>query len=42
MNNNINWGIWGGKTAPNRRSLKRYRYARNGHEPRLPLNSVII
>ena len=42
MNNNINWGIWGGKTAPNRRSLKRYRYARNGHEPPLPLNSVII
>lgn len=39
--NNINWGIWGGRTAPNRRSLRRYRYARNGHEPRLPLNSEI-
>ena len=40
--NNIQWGIWGGKTAANRRSMKRYNYARNGHEPRLPLNSVII
>ena len=42
MNNRIDYGIWGGKTAANRRSMRRYRYARNGHEPRLPMNSVII
>ena len=42
MVNNIQYGIWGGKTAPNRRSMKRYRYKRNGKEPHLPSGSVIL
>lgn len=42
MTNNIQYGIWGGKTAQNRRSLKRYRYRRNGREPHMPSSSVIL
>jgi WhiB family transcriptional regulator, redox-sensing transcriptional regulator len=41
MNNNINWGIWGGKTAPNRRSIKRQRYPRYGNDIRPSSNSVL-
>lgn len=41
MVNNINWGIWGGKTAPNRRSMKRYRYPRYGDDIRPSSNSVL-
>ena len=42
MNNNINWGIWGGKTAPNRRSLKRQRYPRYGNDIRISSNRITL
>lgn len=42
MNNRIDYGIWGGKTAANRRSLRRYRYRRAGKDPSLPVNSVVL
>jgi WhiB family redox-sensing transcriptional regulator len=42
MNNNINWGIWGGRTAPNRRSMKRYRYSRHGKPASFPPTSTLL
>jgi len=42
MNNRIDYGIWGGKTAANRRSIRRYKYRREGKDPFPPMNSAIL
>lgn len=42
MNNRIDYGIWGGLTAANRRTMRRYQYRRNGKEPSFPPNSVFL
>ena len=43
MDNKIEHGIWGGKTAPNRSTLRRYKYkhVRNGREYVPPRSTVI-